>query len=955
MRRTWALACLSLFIGSMLAPVFGATEITTFPGGESSLDITLSLPELKQLAELEVPNPCIPLGAALNVSADPAHAPLRPALDVGDDGTVEWAFNGTGYGGFGEQTMLAKGGQGFDMIVDGDFGYDPGLLLPSWASIRSASLELTGTPGDPALAARSGGPLDLKSGEGVAADGPTVPERSLGVNASVELSEGMTSAKDVECTAWSNFKIFGWQGVQYQSLAQTFTPSADCNLTGVELQINMIVGSPGPIYIELRSTDGSGQPATALSSVMSIAQGAVTAPGWNFVAFSPPIDLVASTRYAIVAYAKDASTSGTNEYVWYGSGLDDPYPGGSLWIYAPDADASGTPTQSSLADQAFRTHVVRRLVDSEMDNVLVDGVPPTSNDGSGHYFYNFTDPGYSAGAWSFTVKNQNAFNLTSLGYYSSTWYRTQVYDLSIGVNDGIADWTRADPLNGAVKVDFKAGVARELAKAPSTVDAYGNPMSTLNLSIKVTGAGVLQLSNLSIGYECSLTVRDFSWALDGYLSGKPAGLVSVPIAVSASSAGTVRLGALAISVDAAPVLLAPIPSTFAILEDGQNDSLIDLSAYLVDDTGCVYHCLVAESINASYVELTVNGTFLGARAIRANWYGTVQLAIEAEDARGQRTSSNSFFITVAGINDPPIITSAPRTRAEVGKEYLYQIEAGDAENDALAYALEGAPAGMAVNGSGAVSWQPGMAELGKTYNITITVSDGKLAASQKFELVPYITNLPPVLQAVANASVRAGTPFGLQLAASDPDGDELVFTLEEAPTGMFVNRTGAVLWANPQAGNYTVRARVSDGLATVETSFTLRVAPAPVPVITSTPPASASQGKRLSYQLTANTSGVANPSYLLVNGPAGMSVSSTGLVTWTPTGKQSGTFHVIVRVRAGTENATQEFDLKVAAAPVAQKTDNTLLILVVIVIVVVLVAVVGAWALKRKGSGERPG
>ena len=955
MRRTWALACLALFIGSMLAPVPGATDITTFSGGESSLDITLSLPELKQVAELEVPNPCIPLRASLNVSADPAHAPLGPTVDVGDDGTVEWAFNGTGYGAFGNQNVLSDGRTGFSTSFDGDFEYHPGLSLPKGASIRSATLELAGTPGDPASASKSGGPIDLKAGEGVAADGPSVPEQSLGVNATVRFSEGMTSAKDAECTAWSNFKIFGWQGSQYQSLAQTFTPSADCNLTGVELQINMIVGSPGPIYVELRSTDGSGKPATALSPVMSIAQGAVTAPGWNSLSFSPPIDLRASTKYAIVAYAKDASTTGTNEYLWYGSALDDPYSGGSLWIYAPDADASGTPAESSLMDQAFRTHVNRRLVDSEMDNVLVDGAPPTSNDGMGRYFYNITDPVYSAGAWSFTVKNQNAFNITSLVYHSSTWYQTQVHGLSVGVNDGIADWTQAGPLNGDVTVDFAAGLARELAKAASTLDDFGNPMSAVNLTIQATGAGGLIMSNLSIRYDCSLAVQDFAGALDGYLAGKPAIIVRVPVAVRAGSAGTVRLGALAVSVDAAPVLLAPIPSTFSIPEDGLNESLIDLSGYLVDDSGCTYRCLPAENVNSSYVELSINGSVLGARALRANWFGTVQLVVEAEDERGQRTGSNSFDITVTAQNDAPVITSTPPTRAEVGKEYLYQVTAGDAENDPLTFALEGAPANMTVNASGGVSWQPGMEELGKTYNITVTVSDGKLSASQRFELVPYITNLPPVILAPGNATARAGTPFSMLIAASDPDGDELVFTLEEAPTGMFVNRTGAVSWNNPQAGNYTIKVRVSDGLATVEASFTLRVAPAPVPIITSAPPKSASQGKRLSYQLTADTSGVANPSYSLVDGPAGMSVSNTGLVTWTPTSRQSGTFHVIVRVRAGTENATQEFDLKVAAAPVVQKTDNTLLILVVIVIVVVLVAVVGAWALKGKGKDERSG
>jgi hypothetical protein len=944
-----------LFTWPILSPFAGALETTTFTGGEPSVDVVIESPGLKGVATIDVPNPCTPLLSLLNVSADPDRAPLSPRLDVGDDGTSEWAFDGTGYGPFGRQTMLRDTRTGFNYSVDGDFLYNAGLLLPKTASIRSAALNITGTPGDPVLSPASGGALDLKAGETASPAGPAVPAGAAGINATVRLSDARTAATDVECTAWSNFKVFGWQGVQYQSLAQTFSPSAACNLTGVELWINSIVGSPGALYIEIRATDASGKPAAALSAVKMIAQGAVTAPGWNGVAFSPPIDLAAGTKYAIVAYAKDASTSGTNEYLWYGSALDDPYSGGCLWIYAPDADASGAPFQSSLTDQAFRTIVKRPLTGPEMGQVRVNGAAPSSNDGKGGYIYDFVDPSYGASGWAFSVKNQNAFNLTSLAYSASTWYRPCVVNVSVGVNGRASDWTAAGPLKGAAVADIGAGLARELPGAEASPDAFGNLMCAVNLTFKASGAGALRLDSLDIRYDLTVQVGDFSGALAEYLAGKPAGTVPVPVAVSASSPGSVRLGALSVQVDAAPVQTAPIPSV-SIPEDGQNYSLLDLSAYLVDEEGCTYECLVAESANASNVGLTVDGAMLGAWAVKADWHGTVQLAVEAKDGRGQRTVSNSFDLVVAPVNDAPVLSPIPPARAEAGKDWQYQAEASDVDGDALSFSLSGAPAGMTVNATGLLAWRPGASDLGKSFNVTLAASDGALSASQGFGVTVFSGNRPPAFGPVANVTATAGAPWSIVLPASDPDGDELLFSLVDAPAGMTVNRTGVVSWTAPKAGNHTVRARVSDGVASAEVEFVLKVAAVPPPVITSAPPAAATQGKRLSYQLAAeDRAGAGNLTYTLLSGPAGMALSAGGLLTWTPSKDQSGTFHVVVRVKAGNESAVQEFDLKVAAVSEPAKADNAALLIAAAVVAAAVVAALAAVALRRKGKGGAPG
>ncbi len=96
---------------------------------------------------------------------------------------------------------------------------------------------------------------------------------------------------------------------------------------------------------------------------------------------------------------------------------------------------------------------------------------------------------------------------------------------------------------------------------------------------------------------------------------------------------------------------------------------------------------------------------------------------------------------------------------------------------------------------------------------------------------------------------------------------------------------------------------------------------AAAPVITSSPPTTALVGAAYAYQVVASD---ANPgdtlTYSLDAFPAGMTISATGLVTWTP--DTAGTFPVAVRVTdPGGLFATQAFSVVVSAvvnhAPVA--------------------------------------
>ncbi|RMD57833.1 hypothetical protein D6825_02770 [Candidatus Woesearchaeota archaeon] len=86
------------------------------------------------------------------------------------------------------------------------------------------------------------------------------------------------------------------------------------------------------------------------------------------------------------------------------------------------------------------------------------------------------------------------------------------------------------------------------------------------------------------------------------------------------------------------------------------------------------------------------------------------------------------------VNLAPQILSQPVTSVVLGTTYLYKVVATDPNGDALSYSLDVAPNGMTIDQSGLVLWTPGFFDLFFNHEVKLRVSDGKLAAIQKFNV-----------------------------------------------------------------------------------------------------------------------------------------------------------------------------------------------------------------------------
>jgi hypothetical protein len=180
-------------------------------------------------------------------------------------------------------------------------------------------------------------------------------------------------------------------------------------------------------------------------------------------------------------------------------------------------------------------------------------------------------------------------------------------------------------------------------------------------------------------------------------------------------------------------------------------------------------------------------------------------------------------------------------------------------------------------------------------------------------------NRAPLISGAAPATVVAGSAYSFKPQASDPDGDALTFSIQNAPSWVSFDTATGVLAGLPAAasvGTYSnVVISVSDGvlIATLP-AFSIQVTaattPAPTPttntppVISGVPSTTATVGSAYAFQPSASDAEGNNLTFSIAGKPAWASFStSTGRLAGTPTA--TGTFTGIrISVSDGTTSVS---------------------------------------------------
>ncbi len=301
--------------------------------------------------------------------------------------------------------------------------------------------------------------------------------------------------------------------------------------------------------------------------------------------------------------------------------------------------------------------------------------------------------------------------------------------------------------------------------------------------------------------------------------------------------------------------------------------------------------------------------------------------------------ADTVRIDVTGpVNQSPVITSAPIITGRANTLYEYDVEAHDPEGDVLSYALTMAPVGMTIDSAtGIIRWLPTTAQQGD-HDVVVTVEDGHGGFDQQSFVIQVVgvSNTPPQIISTPVLTVQAGQLYRYDVEAVDAESLSLSYTLTAAPNTMTIDSTsGLITWAPDvsQSGDYAVTVEVSDGQLTDTQSFTLQVeATNRAPVITSTAVTTGVEQDLYQYRVTATDPDGDVLSFVLTTAPAGMTISATGTISWTPSFNQSGQHSVTVIVSDGQLSDSQAFIVLVAdtnrapnitSTPVTTGTENT--------------------------------
>lgn len=132
-----------------------------------------------------------------------------------------------------------------------------------------------------------------------------------------------------------------------------------------------------------------------------------------------------------------------------------------------------------------------------------------------------------------------------------------------------------------------------------------------------------------------------------------------------------------------------------------------------------------------------------------NQVGEYTQKVTVTDDRNRYTYMEFKLRIIDRSNTPPVIDSNPKTHGLVDQLYSYTIEATDAENDTLSYALLSGPDGAVISNN-TLSWTPSAIQSG-THSFTISVDDSFGPIEQSFSVDVAASNTGPVVEIVSPA------------------------------------------------------------------------------------------------------------------------------------------------------------------------------------------------------------
>jgi 6-phosphogluconolactonase (cycloisomerase 2 family) len=235
-------------------------------------------------------------------------------------------------------------------------------------------------------------------------------------------------------------------------------------------------------------------------------------------------------------------------------------------------------------------------------------------------------------------------------------------------------------------------------------------------------------------------------------------------------------------------------------------------------------------------DFEANGSAAGSNAY--------QVTVQVTD--GTSPVTQSVTVTVTDQNDAPFFTTSASGSVLENQTFALDVNATDADGDSLTYSIAGGAdqAKFDLNSStGVLTFKNapdfeanGSAAGNNAYQVTVQVTDGTSPVTQSVTITVTDQNEVPVFTTSGSISVLENQTFALALNATDPDGENLTYSIAggvdqakfdlNSSTGVLTFKNAPDFEANGSAaGNnaYQVTVQVTDGTFPVTQSVTVTV------------------------------------------------------------------------------------------------------------------------------------
>ena len=296
--------------------------------------------------------------------------------------------------------------------------------------------------------------------------------------------------------------------------------------------------------------------------------------------------------------------------------------------------------------------------------------------------------------------------------------------------------------------------------------------------------------------------------------------------------------------------------------------------------------------------------------------GTYNVSIKVTDQYGLSTIKTfTLKIKYDGRKQITIYPLNPETTCVVGTQYVQNFNAIDLTSSYIVFKAEIWPSWLIftkfTSSSTFTAKLTGTPTTTGRYQVKLSAMTDTLSYYINVVATP---NISPVISSTPVLTTKEDTSYSYQVIASDVDNDPLTYTLISNPSNMTISSTGLIIWNPLQSniGSHTIVLKVSDskGASTTQTYILIVSSVNDKPVITSTPTTDAYERLNYSYQIEAYDVDNTVLFYLL-SAPQGVTVSSTGEVSWTPTDSQVGNHNISIFVTDSIDTTIQSFVITV--------------------------------------------